>query len=221
MTGRVLPETLRRGLGKAAVLAGLSLALGACGMSQITAPFSSGGVFGSSKPENGWAATVTEANMLTAARDGSGSSDVTGATGGECPAVAVATASDGVITMKAPGGTGDNLAVLHRGEITRTARECAAGPGGVIVKYGVAGRVLLGPQGKAGNITLPVKVTIVDGARKTVKTEQIKLPVTIGASEAAGYFSVVREIVVPVAPGIAPQSYKVFVAFDRSVPGAS
>ncbi len=160
MTGRIIGQALRRGLGKAAVLAGVSLALSGCGsVSQLTAPFGKGGIFGSSKPpESGWTATVTEENMLTAARGGG---DVTGAVGGGCPAFGLASRGEGFVTIKATGAGGDPgdglSSVRHRGEITRTARECAAGPGGVVVKYGFSGRVLLGPQGKPGVITLAVK----------------------------------------------------------------
>jgi hypothetical protein len=68
---------------------------------------------------------------------------------------------------------------------------------------------------------LAVKVSVVDGTRKVVKIEPLRVPVTVGAGEAVGYFSVVREIAVPMAPGTMPQHYKVYVAFDRSVPGAS
>lgn len=221
MRGRVIRRALRHRLGAAAVVAGMSMALSACGsVSQIASPFGSGGVFGSSKPaRGGWTATVTEETMLTAARGGG---DVAGATGGGCPTFGLASRAEAFITVKAAGGApGDNLsAVKHRGEITKTARECAAGPRGVIVKYGFAGRVLLGPKGRAGVVTLPVKVKVVDGGRKTVKTEPLRVPVTIGAGEAVGYFSVVREIVVPVAPGAGAQSYKVYVAFDRSAAGA-
>jgi hypothetical protein len=36
----------------------------------------------------------------------------------------------------------------------------------------------------------------------------------------AGYFSMVREIAFPITVGTRPEDYKVFVAFDRNIPGA-
>lgn len=220
MTGSVLSGRPLRALCRAGAPVAMCVALGACNsLSQIPNPFSS-----ASKPETGWNASVTEASMMNAAREGG---EVTGSTEGTCPPFTVRSEADGVVTMKATGpaaaaATADPLtAVLYRGEITKTARECVQGPGGITVKYGVSGRVLLGPQGKPGNLTLPVKVLVVDGGKKTVKTDAVKLPVTVGAGEAVGYFSLVREIVVQVAPGVAPQNYRVYVTFDRSVPGAS
>lgn len=228
------PEALGRKFGAVGAIVALSISLSACGMSQITAPFSGeGGLFGSSKPSDsasndgaaqqaGWGATVTEAGMLSAARDGTNpnSGDVTGSVG-NCPAFAVAS-GDGNITVKTAGAApADTMAVIHRGEITKTSRECAATAQGVAVKYGFAGRLLLGPQGKTGNIMLPVKVTVVDGLRKTVKSETLKVPVSVPADQTAAYFSMVREIVIPVPAGVSPQGYKVQVGFERTVPGAS
>jgi hypothetical protein len=113
------------------------------------------------------------------------------------------------------------MAVLHRGEINKTARECTNSPRGIVVKYGFAGRVLLGPKGKSGNITLPVKITVKDDLRRTVKSETLRVPVSVPAGQTAGYFSMVRIITVPIGPGMTPKSYKVNVAFDRSARGAS
>jgi hypothetical protein len=235
------PEALGRVLGRAGAIVALSISVSACGMSQITAPFSGGGgLFGSGKTDEsaskdgagqqaGWGATVTEAGMLSAARDGTStnSGDVTSSVGG-CPSFEIAS-GDGNITMKTPGAAkvpgaanaADSMAVMHLGEITKTARECATNPKGVSVKYGFSGRVLLGPQGKTGNIMLPVKVTVIDGARKTVKSETLKVPVTVPADQTSAYFSMVREIVVPLPAGTSPQGYKVQVGFERTVPGAS
>ncbi len=48
------------------------------------------------------------------------------------------------------GHTNDAQAIIHRGEITKLARECQFYGDRVVVKYGVAGRVLLGPRGSPG-----------------------------------------------------------------------
>lgn len=233
MTGTFC-ETLRYGGLRAAAVAALCLTLGACGMSSITAPFSGGGgLFGSGKQSadvtttgstssggsGGWSPTVTEANMLSAAQGGT---DVV-STGSGCPAFGTAP-GETTVTIRPPQGgglPGDMTTVVHRGEITKTARECTVGPKGVVVKYGFAGRVLLGPQGKTGNIMLAVKLTVIDPANKTVKTEPIKVPVTITPGQTAGFFSMVREVMVPVVGGASPEMYKVYIGLDRNVPGAS
>ncbi len=195
------------------------LALGGCGVSTLTSSFS-GGIFGGGKqPET--TQKVSEGNLLTAAQtDAGGQVDIT-APGSECPTVAVGP-GDGNITFMAKGGNNDSLSVIHRGEITKTARECAQSiGGGLSVKFGFAGRVLLGPQGKPGTVTLPIKVTITDSGRNTLKAENVKVPVTITPDQTAGYFSVTREVVVPVVAGTSPRSYRIIIAFDRHAPGAS
>ncbi len=216
MTGIAISEA-RRAVRVAAVICMMSV-LGGCGVSTLTSTFS-GGIFGGSKqPET--QQKVSEGNLLTAAQTDAGKQvDIT-APGSECPQLSVAP-GDNNITFMAKGGT-DNLAVQHRGEITKTARECSPSlSGGISVKYGFAGRVLLGPQGKPGTVTLPVKVTVLDGSRTTIKSDLVKVPVTITPDQTAGYFSVTREIVVPVPQGGSVRSYRILVAFDRHVPGAS
>jgi hypothetical protein len=212
-----------RGAMKAAVLLCAISALSGCGVSTLASSFSGGGgLFGgggdNKQPEANQ--KVSEGNLLTAAQnDAGGQVDITGQNL-ECPTMSVAP-GDGNITFSAKGGT-DALAVMHRGEITKTARECAASiSGGLSVKYGFAGRVLLGPQGKPGTVTLPVKVTVLDSGRNTLKSELVKVPVTITPDQTSGYFSVTREIVVQVPAGASAQSYRVVIGFDRRAPGAS
>jgi hypothetical protein len=47
------------------------------------------------------------------------------------------------------------------------------------------------------------------------------VPVTITPDQTAGYFSVVREVVMPVPAGASASSYRIIIAFDRKAPGAS
>ncbi len=192
--------------------------LGGCGVSTLANSFS-GGMFGGGKTTE-TTQKVSEGNLLTAAQSSpSDQVDIT-APGGECPTLTVAP-GDGNITFMAKGGT-DGLSVMHRGEITKTARECSPSiNGGLNVKFGFAGRVLLGPQGKPGTVTLPIKVTVLDGGRATVKSDLVKVPVSITPDQTTGYFSVVREVVVPVPSGASGKSYRVLIGFDRRAPGAS
>ena len=197
-------------------------ALGACGVSQLTSPFK-GGLFGGGDKQETTAAapqpeqaSVNQANLLTAAQ--SGKSDAGGLTTASigCPSLDISN-GDSSVTFNAPGTAGDNLGVMHRGEITNSARECVPAPSGLTVKYGFSGRVLLGPKGKPGTLTLPAKVTVLDGSRATVKTEKLRVVVNVPAGSTAGYFSEVREIVLPIAPGA---RYRVYVGFDQSAVGS-
>jgi hypothetical protein len=214
-------QGLWRALRLAAVLAG-TLVLSACGISQITSGLG-GGVFGSSEDEPqaaDWSATITEEGMLEAARsDTSGRIDASGPASG-CPRFKIWPA-DRHITVYEPGRVGERLAMRHRGSITKVARECEINGQQVSVKYGFAGRVLMGPRGQDGVVDLPVNLylTLADGSR--IRSERVTVEVELRRENPVDYFSVVRTISFEAEPGTAPSSYKLFVAFDREIPGAT
>ena len=64
-----------------------------------------------------------------------------------CPQV-VAWPNERLLTIYESGHDGDTKFVIHRGELTKLSRECRFYPGRVVVKYGFAGRMLLGPKGR-------------------------------------------------------------------------
>jgi hypothetical protein len=190
-------------------------------VSQLTSPFQ-GGIFGGGDDEEEKQAAqspVTPATLAAAAETGADNRNLTTGSIG-CPNFDVS-ASDSTITFHAPGLGNDALAVMHRGEITNTARECGPSANGMAVKYGFSGRVLLGPKGQAGSITLPATVTVVEGTSGTLKTENVRVVVDIPAGSTAGYFSEVREIDLPVQSDVSPKSYRIYVGFDRAASGAS
>ena len=121
--------------------------LSGCGMSSLTSGIG-GGMFGSGSSKSD--GKVTEEQMLTAAKADS-SMGVGGDIAGGCPRFQV-WPRDHHVTIYEPGRVGDGLAVMHKGEITKTARECQVEPGRVTVKFGFSGRVLLGPRGKGGTV---------------------------------------------------------------------
>ncbi len=199
--------------------AGLSASLlGGCGLSSVTSGLG-GGVFGGDKSSSQVSA-VTEEELLTAAKsDGSttGSTDIQVSHG--CPKFQV-WSRDNNLTIYEAGRAGDALAVRHRGEITRTARECDIQAGRVTVKYGFSGRVLLGPKGAAGNYAFPVNVTVTDGKRARIAGDTMKVDVSVAPDKPIGYFSMVRTITFNVPEGSRPGEFEVHVGFDRNVPGA-
>jgi hypothetical protein len=208
---------------RAAILTAMCGSLGACGLSQLTAPFQQGLFGGGSSDDNAKEAKAVNTPDKIAAAGAApaqtpGEALTTGSIG--CPAFDVAT-GDRTIIFHAPGAAADNLAVMHRGEITNTARECGPSANGMTVKYGFEGRVLLGPRGKAGSITLPAKITIVDGSKSTLKTQNVRVVVNVPAGSTSGFFSEVREIDLPVPAGVSPKTYRIYVGFDRAAKGAS
>lgn len=128
-----------------------------------------------------------------------------------CPQV-VAWPNERLRTIYQSGHDGDQNFVVSRGEITKLSRECRFYAGGVVVKYGYAGRVLLGPKGSPGTVSLPVSIRAADAYKVTIAKDKMNVRVTIPANQTVGYFSMVREISFPVQTGTRLEDYKIFVA---------
>lgn len=202
------------------VAAGLAAALVAgCGLSTLTSGLG-GGVFGGSSPKQAQAAGVNEEQLLAAAKQ-----DTTQAlpAGGEvshgCPRFN-AWPRDNNVTVYETGRIGDALAVMHRGEIMKTARECTVEPGRVTIKYGFSGRMLLGPKGRAGTIALPVTVFLTDAKRERITSEKLGVDAAVSIDRPIGYFSLVRSVTFNIPEGSRPGDFELFVGFERNIPGA-
>lgn len=190
------------------------LGLTACGMSSLTSGLS-GGMFGKSEPQP--VESVTEEQLLSAAKAGHGS--VTGSVSNVdvahgCPRFQIWT-RDGATTKYLDGQAGDSLAVIYRGEITRTARECQIEPGRVTVKYGFSGRVLLGPRGQPMRVTLPVNVFVTDAKRERIAADKVSVSADVSTQAPIGYFSQVRTVTFSIPPGTRPGEFEVFVGFEQ------
>lgn len=191
----------------------------ACGVSHMMSGLGSG-IFGSREEQpEGWQTAVTEESLLAAAKADTGDAMDIEAISGGCPPLRVWPA-DRHLTVYEIGHVGDSMAVVHRGSITKTARECSLTEDGIVIKYGFAGRVLMGPKGQDGTVTLPVKIHVTDTSGTKLKTETINVQVKLTREKPVAYFSVVRKIGFERAPGVPAQSYRVFLAFDRTIPGA-
>ena len=191
---------LRPKLMCAGVIAVAMFAVSGCGMSSLTSGLS-GGLFGkqsTAKVEN-----VTEEQLLNAARSDHGTATSGGASmdvAHGCPRFEV-WARDNAVTKYADGQVGDGLAVVHRGEITRTARECRIEPGRVTVKYGFSGRVLLGPRGKSGRVVLPATVFVTDAKRERIIQNKLTIVAEVSLDNPIGYFSQVKTLTFNIPPG--------------------
>jgi hypothetical protein len=204
---------------RCAVLAGLLGTVSACGMSSITSGIGSGWFGGGKKSTEADVSSVSKDQLLAAAKGDTGTVAGVGEVAFGCPRFQV-WARDGYVTVYEAGRIGDGLAVMHRGEISRTARECNIEPGRVTVKYGFSGRVLLGQKGKTGRVSLPVSVFVTDAKRQKIAADKARVDVDVALDNPIGYFSLVRSIEFDIPEGSRPGEYEVYVGFDRSIPGA-
>ena len=75
--------------------------------------------------------------------------------------------------------------VRQQASITKTARECQVAGNTLAIKVGVAGRVVAGPKGGAGTVTLPIRVAVVKqvGGIGPLYSNLFKVPVTVTAPD--------------------------------------
>jgi hypothetical protein len=224
MSKRAAPASVSkaRSITGGTAVAMAAVIVGGCGLSTLTSGLGGFGGGGTAKTAEG--ATkggVSEERLLTAAKANSTDAQSTdvGEVSAGCPKFLV-WSRDNNLTIYETGRVGDGLAVMHRGEITQTARECEVEAGKVTVKYGFSGRVLLGPRGKTGNVTLPLTVFVTDAKRERITAEKMKVEVAVAVDKPIGYFSFVKSVTFPVPVGARAGEFEVYVGFERNVPGA-
>ena len=187
----------------------MSAFLAGCGMPSL------GGLLGP-KPATPLAAgQLSQESLLTAAKSDEG--DAATASSGllSCPQFAVWPSTQ-TVTVYEPGHDGDGLAIVHRGEIPQTARECQIQGGRVSIKYGFSGRILLGPKGSAGHVSLPVNVVLTNAGKQRVQGDSLRVEVDVAPDQPIGYFSSVRTLTFDVPEGARSADYKLYVAFDKA-----
>jgi hypothetical protein len=209
--------------GRAAIAASLALAVLASGCS------GGGSFFGGPS-----AATPTPAPTPVSDSSGggflrddianffSGSSDkapqpVAGASADvECPYIQI---REGASTLTIDG-PGDNAAMSlkYQGTFVRAARQCAVVAGQMVMKVGVQGRIILGPQGGPGEINVPLRIAIVDEtptSSKTIVTKLIMIPVVVRSADDNPTFTHVEDnMTFPMPSSSELDNYVVYIGFD-------
>ena len=109
--------------------------------------------------------------------------------------------------------TGANPPVVYQVTIVDTARECRKVPGGVNIKLGIKGRVAAGPAGKAQTINVPIRIVVMEGRDKVLKSDLARIPVVLTAPTFAADFTKIDEsITVPISEG--NTDFHVYVGLD-------
>ena len=110
------------------------------------------------------------------------------------------------------------MSLKYQGTIVRAARQCALVNGQMVMKVGVEGRIILGPQGTPGQITVPLRIAIVDqppGQSTTVLTKLILIPVTVNSLDDNPAFTHVEDgLAFPMPASANLDDYIVYVGFD-------
>lgn len=134
----------------------------------------------------------------------------------ECPSVSV---RDGTQTHRvyARGHEGDPAYLVYQGSISKTARECAfLGEQAVTMKFGIAGRVILGPQGQPGSFQLPIRVALVRPGGEPGFSELYRVAVTVPAGATSAEFAYVGEgVTYQIPPDAIINNHVLYAGFDE------
>jgi hypothetical protein len=134
----------------------------------------------------------------------------------ECPYIQI---REGASTLNVSTG-GDNAAMSlkYQGTFVRAARQCAVVAGQMVIKIGVEGRIILGPQGGPGQVTVPLRIAIVDetpSATKPILTKLILIPVAIRTPDDNPIFAHVEDnLAFPMPSSSALENYIIYIGFD-------
>jgi len=134
----------------------------------------------------------------------------------ECPFIDV---REGASTLTVRTGS-DNpaMSLKYQGTLVRAARQCALVNGQMVMKVGIEGRIILGPQGTPGQITVPLRIAIVaqpPGQSTTILTKLILIPVTISSLGDNPSFTHVEDgLTFPMPASGSLDDYLVYIGFD-------
>jgi len=134
----------------------------------------------------------------------------------DCPTVEIRQGA-ATYAQSGPDNGSTALSLRYQANFLRGARECALRAGTVNMKVGVEGRVILGPAGSPGTLTLPVRLALVrEGVEpKTIWTKFYMVPVNVPSGESNVTFTHVEEdLSFPMPSAAELDAYVIYVGFD-------
>jgi hypothetical protein len=131
-----------------------------------------------------------------------------------CPSVVIREGTE-VLRLYA-GEERNGTTVRYQATILQSALECGSGLGQFSLSLGIAGRVLLGPQGSPASIDLPIRIAIVDTTTGDVLSSELRrTTATIEPTEVSATFTLVdRTFFLPIPNR--QSDYQVLIGFDEA-----
>lgn len=132
----------------------------------------------------------------------------------QCPQIEVLEGTAAYRTYAGADQTNGN--VRYQYSLGDVARECTKAGNQILIKVGVAGRVLLGPAGQPGSFTVPVRIVVRhDGDNKAAASTLYHAPTSVASGQTQGDFTIVSDpLAVPFLNAHADDDYTILVGFD-------
>jgi hypothetical protein len=133
----------------------------------------------------------------------------------DCPPVSIR-AGASTFAVGAPGKQASGNDLRYQATITRTARDCTLNGGEIVARIGIQGRVIAGPAGNPPTVEIPLRVAVVQGGvqEKTIATKVYRTTVSMTEASSVPFSLVAEDMVYPVPPGAAGDSYIFYIGFD-------
>jgi hypothetical protein len=133
-----------------------------------------------------------------------------------CPPLYIREGTE-ALSLYDKGHDADPDYVRFLGSIRKTARECHQNGDVLTIKVGVAGRVVAGPKGSAGTVTLPLRIAVtkqLSEDKPPLYSQLFKVEVPVAAPTlSADYSQVFDQVNVKVGPE--DHDLIVYVGFDE------
>ena len=132
-----------------------------------------------------------------------------------CPPVSIR-AGASTFAVGTPGKPAVGNDLRYQATITRTARDCTKTGDQITARIGILGRVIVGPAGSPQTVEIPLRVAVVQGGvqEKTIATKVYRTSVSMTEAGSEPFSLVAEELVYPVPPGAANDSYIFYIGFD-------
>lgn len=128
-----------------------------------------------------------------------------------CPEMRILNGAELMRTYE-KGHEDDANSIVWQASIGKTARECLYDQqGGLTLRIGISGRVIAGPKGAAGNVSVPLKIAVVKFKESVLATQTYTVDASVPPAGATT-FTQVHEIPVP-SPG-KDRDYIIYIGFD-------
>jgi hypothetical protein len=122
-----------------------------------------------------------------------------------------ADAEDGSATA----ASDDSANIVYQAAITDVTRDCSRSGGSLTMNVAVAGKVVPGPKGGAGSITMPIRIVVVHGSDVLYsQLHQYKLQVTDTSAATQFVFNDPNVTI----PEPTDKGYQVFAGYDEGPP---
>ena len=129
-----------------------------------------------------------------------------------CPSITLREGT-AFFTTYQKGAENDPSKIIYQASISDVTRSCKEADGRLTMNVAVAGKVVPGPAGKAGNVTMPIRIVVVRG-EEVLYSELHKHQVTVG-TESTQWLVSEPNVSIPIPP---ERNIQIFAGYDEGPP---